>query len=107
MVTFVCAIAGLMISGASLGSGKHSFTVLLYLMGSVCMGCLLVCFGRLGELTWRCLGKNALTLVGFWLVFVVVLPGVSEVVVDTVYPPPSQVELLHEAREAAQAVEKS
>ena len=50
--------------------------------------------------------KNALTLVGFWLVFVVVLPGISEVVVDTLYPPPSHVELLHEAREAAQAVEE-
>ncbi|MEE2788330.1 MAG: ABC transporter permease subunit [Myxococcota bacterium] len=50
--------------------------------------------------------NNALTLVGLWLVLVVVVPGLVQVVLDTVYPPPSQVEMLHEARERAKDVGK-
>ncbi len=49
---------------------------------------------------------NALLLVGLWLAVVVVVPGLVSVAVDTVYPAPSRVELLHEAREAAQEVER-
>lgn len=49
--------------------------------------------------------KNALVLVGLWLIIVVVVPGLINVGVDSLYPAPSRIELLHEAREAAQAVE--
>lgn len=45
--------------------------------------------------------RNALSLVGLWLVLVVVVPGLVNVGVDTLYPPPSRIELMHEAREAA------
>jgi len=50
--------------------------------------------------------RNALSLVGIWLVLVVVIPGLVHVAVDTFHPPPSRMELLHEAREAAQDVER-
>jgi len=50
--------------------------------------------------------KNALVLVGVWLVLVVVIPGLVNVGVNSFYPPPSRLELLHEAREAAQDVER-
>ncbi len=50
--------------------------------------------------------SNALMLVGLWLVVVIVVPGLLHVGVDTLYPPPSRIELLHEAREAGQDVER-
>ena len=106
VVTFVCAILGLIISGASLGSGTALLHSILYLMVLFAWGAFWFALAIWVNSRGGASAKNALTLVGFWLVFVVVLPGVSEVVVDTVYPPPSQVELLHEAREAAQAVEE-
>jgi ABC-2 type transport system permease protein len=49
--------------------------------------------------------RNALQLVGLWLVLVIVIPGLVHVAVDTLYPPPSKIDLLHEAREATQEVE--
>ncbi len=49
--------------------------------------------------------RNALMLVGFWLLFVVVIPGLVQVSVDTLYPPVSRIEVLHEAREATRDVE--
>ena len=45
---------------------------------------------------------NALILVGTWLVFVVIVPGLSQVAADAIYPPPSGVHLMHESREATQ-----
>lgn len=48
---------------------------------------------------------NALTLVGTWLALVVVVPGLSTVALDAVYPPPSRVALVNLAREATSAAE--
>lgn len=50
--------------------------------------------------------RNALWLVGLWLVLVVIVPGLVRVAVDAVHPPPSQMEMVHEARDAAQDAEK-
>ncbi|MGC6419428.1 MAG: ABC transporter permease subunit [Bradymonadia bacterium] len=47
---------------------------------------------------------NALLLVGVWLMFVVILPGLSHVAVEAVYEAPSGVHLMHESREATQAI---
>ena len=45
---------------------------------------------------------NALSLVGLWLLLVIVVPGFVQVAVDIIHPPPSKVEFLHEVREATQ-----
>jgi ABC-2 type transport system permease protein len=50
--------------------------------------------------------RSALVLVGLWLVLVVVVPGLVQVAVDQLYPAPSGIELLHQAREAAGEAEK-
>ncbi|MBT9555659.1 MAG: DUF3526 domain-containing protein [Myxococcales bacterium] len=49
--------------------------------------------------------RNALILVGLWLAFTVVVPGLLRVFVESRYPPPSRVELVNEAREAAEEAE--
>lgn len=49
----------------------------------------------------RSSAANALALVGGWLALVVVVPGLSSVAVDTLYPSPSRVELVNLTREAA------
>jgi len=49
--------------------------------------------------------RNALILVGLWLAFTVVVPGLLRVWVESRYPPPSRVELVNEAREAAEEAE--
>ena len=41
---------------------------------------------------------NALLLVGVWLMFVVILPGLSHVAVEATYDAPSGVHLMHESR---------
>ena len=105
-VTFVCALLGLLVSGASLSSSVAFLHLALYLSVLFSWGAFWFALAVWVNSRGGASAKNALTLVGFWLVFVVVLPGISEVVVDTLYPPPSHVELLHEAREAAQAVEE-
>jgi ABC-2 type transport system permease protein len=56
--------------------------------------------------TWgRSSAGNALALVGVWLLFVVVIPGLVSVAVDAAYPPPSRVALVNLAREAASEAE--
>lgn len=45
---------------------------------------------------------NALSLMGLWLLLVIVVPGVVQVAVDVIHPPPSRVAFLHEVREATQ-----
>ena len=49
--------------------------------------------------------RNALTLVGIWLSLVVIIPGLVQVGIDTFYPAPSAIDLMHEARESSQDVE--
>ena len=53
----------------------------------------------------RSSAANALTLVGFWLALLVVVPGLASVAVDTIYPSPSRVELVNLARAAASDAE--
>ncbi len=49
--------------------------------------------------------QNALVLVGAWLLLVVIVPGLLRAFVEARYPPPSRVELVNEAREAAEEAE--
>jgi len=103
-VTLTCGIVGLVLGGAELGSGAAWAQVGLYLALLFGWGAFWFALSIWVNAGGGASAKNALTLVGFWLIFVVVVPGLSDVLVDTLYPPPSQVELLHEAREASKEV---
>lgn len=50
--------------------------------------------------------RNALLLVGLWLLLVVIVPGLVSVALDSFSPAPSRTELVHEVREAAQEIER-
>lgn len=88
-----------------LGSGARLDTSLLYLL-------LLISYAGFWLLlaVWvNSVGKssagNALALIGFWLVLVVVLPGAASVAVDTLHPSPSRVALVNQARSATEQAE--
>ena len=104
-VTFVCALLGLLVSGASLSSSVLFFILALHLCVLFSWGCLLVRAG-VGKFSRWCIGKECAYTCRVLVGLCGGASGISEVVVDTLYPPPSHVELLHEAREAAQAVEE-
>jgi len=55
----------------------------------------------------RSSAANALSLVALWLLFVVIVPGLASVAVDTIHPSPSRVELVNLAREAARDAEST
>jgi ABC-2 type transport system permease protein len=46
---------------------------------------------------------NAVALAAFWLLFVVIIPSLTGVLVTTVYPVPSRVEMINATREASSA----
>ncbi len=102
VVTLAFALAGLLVAGAELAL----LPVLLY--AAVLVAWALFWFAAsIAVNAWgKSSASNALLLVGLWLLVVVVVPGLVTVAVETVFPPPSRIELLHEAREAAQDVEK-
>ena len=56
-VTFVCALLGLLVSGASLSSSVAFLHLALYL-GALLMGCLLVRAGGLGKFSRWCIGEE-------------------------------------------------
>jgi ABC-2 type transport system permease protein len=105
-LTLVFALIGLIAGGAQF-SGVHAglhtlfYAALLVAWAAFWFAAAIAVNSRGGGSA-----KNALVLVGLWLVLVVVVPGLVNVGVNTFYPPPSRIELLHEAREAAQDVEK-
>lgn len=106
-VTLVFAGVGLFIAGASLDTAAAWAQVGLY-------GALLVSWALFWFAAAVVAGawvknsvQSALVLVGLWLVLVVVVPGLVYVAIDTLYPPPSRLALVHEAREAARDVERT
>ncbi len=105
-VTVVFALVGLVLAGADLGSGAAWGHGALY--GALLLAWTLFWFATAVAVnsTGQTSARNALTLVGLWLLLVVVVPGLTHVAVDTLYPPPSRVELLHEVREASLSVEQ-
>ena len=105
-LTLVFAFLGLLIAGGSFFQREESFHFLLY--AGVLVGWATFWFATAILVNSRggSSAKNALVLVGIWLVVVVVVPGLVNVGVDTFYPPPSRIELLHEAREAARDIQK-
>jgi ABC-2 type transport system permease protein len=91
-----------LVAGARLGEPGAGLRVALY-VGLLVAYTLFWLSLALWVNTWgRSSAANALTLVGLWLAFLVVIPGLASVTVDTLYPSPSRVELVNLARAAAQ-----
>lgn len=103
-VTLVAALAGLLASGADVIAG--AVPALLY--GGLLVAWALFWFAAAVAVDSRggASARNALVLIGAWLVLVVIVPGLLGAAVDTVHPPPDRMALVHEAREAARDVEK-
>lgn len=105
-VTLAFGLVGLVIAGADLGAPGAALHIALYAVVLVAWAIfwfsLAVAVNAWGESSAR----NALLLVGVWLLLVIVVPGLVSVGVDVVAPAPSRIELMHEAREAARDVEK-
>lgn len=104
-VTLVFALLGLVVAGVELGAdgawlqvGLFAGILIAWALFWFAASVLVNSFGGTSA-------RNALQLVGLWLVLVIVIPGLVHVAVDTLYPPPSKMELLHETREATQEVE--
>jgi ABC-2 type transport system permease protein len=104
-VTLVFALLGLLVAGADI-SGEGAW-LHVFLFAAILVAWALFWFAAavLINSFGGSSARNALQLVGLWLVLVIVIPGLVHVAVDTLYPPPSTIELLHEAREASQEVE--
>lgn len=103
-VTVVFAVGGLLVAGADLGAGGAAIG--LYVAVLVAWAMFWFAAAVAVNAFGRSSANNALMLFGLWLLLVVVVPGLVRVGVDTLRPPPSRVEMLHEAREAAQALER-
>ena len=104
LVTLSFAVGGLLVAGVDLGGA--GLEVGLYLAILVAWALFWFAAAVAVNAFGRSSASNALLLFGLWLLVVVVVPGLTRVGVDTLYPPPSRVEMLHEAREAAQAMER-
>ncbi len=100
-VTLIFALIGLFVAGADLTTAAAWGQVALY--ASILVTWALFWFALAVWINARgqTSAGNALAMVGVWLVLVVVVPGLVHIAVDTVYPPPSKLELMHEAQEAA------
>ena len=104
LVTLTFAVVGLLVAGVDLSSagleiGLYLAVLVAWAMFWFAAAVAVNAFGRSSA-------SNALMLFGLWLLVVVVVPGLVRVGLDTLHPPPSRVEMLHEAREAAQAMER-
>ena len=105
-VTLLFAVLGLVVAGAELGAPGAMTQMALY--AAILVAWALFWFAAAVAVNaWGGTSpRNALLLVGMWLVLVVIVPGLVSVGVDAIYPPPSRIELMHEAREAAQEAKK-
>ncbi len=104
-VTLVFALLGLLVAGADISGAGAWLHVGLFAGVLVAWALFWFAAAVLINSFGGSSARNALQLVGLWLVLVIVIPGLVHVAVDTLYPPPSTIELLHEAREASQEVE--
>ena len=106
VVTLIFAIVGLVVAGVDFGATGAFQHIALYALILIAWALFwfaaAIAVNAWGETS----ANNALFLVGLWLVLVVVVPGLIHVAVDSFYPPPSKVELLHEAKEATKDAEK-
>jgi len=106
VVTVAFALIGLLISNADLGGADAWLHVSLYALVLVAWAVFWFAMSVAVNAWGGTSARNALFLVGMWLVLVVVVPGLVHVAVDALYPPPSRIEMVHEAREAAREIER-
>ena len=106
-LTLGFALIGLVVGGADLSSGASWLAAGLYCLILVAWALFWFAAAVAVNAWGSSSARNALSLVGIWLVLVVLIPGVVHVSVDAADPAPSQIELMHTTREAAQNEEKS
>lgn len=94
----IVADPGVVTSGGGLRLTLYVLLLALYVLFWLVLAIFVNALGRSSA-------ANALTLVGFWLALLVVVPGLASVAVDTAYPSPSRVELVNLARAAASDAE--
>ncbi len=106
LVTLALSLVGLVFAGARLSSvtawvhvGLFAVVILSWALFWFAAAVFVNAFGQSSS-------SNALSLVGLWLLLVIVMPGLVQVAVDVMHPPPSRVEFLHEVREATQEAEQ-
>ncbi len=105
LVTLLSGLIGLWLAGADLSAPSAWLHVLWYALLLVAWAFIWFTAAVAVNSRGGNSASNALALIGIWLVVVVVIPGLSAVAVDSVYPAPSAIELISEAREAAQEIE--
>jgi len=105
-LTTIFTVVGLVIVDVDMSSSR-SLTLMVLLVVVLIAWAL---FWFAASIAVNALGRdsstNALLLVGIWLVLVVIVPGLVQVGTDSLYPAPSGIEMVHEAREAAQEAEE-
>jgi ABC-2 type transport system permease protein len=105
MVTLLFAGIGLAVAGVSWADPGTLSHFLLYGLILICWALFWFAAAVLVNAWSPSSARNALTLVGIWLSLVVIIPGLVQVGIDTFYPAPSAIDLMHEARESSQDVE--
>ncbi|MBL90689.1 MAG: hypothetical protein CMH56_02615 [Myxococcales bacterium] len=102
LVGLIFTLVGLLFAGAELSSATAWIHVSLLAMMILAWGLFWFAAAIFVNSKGRSSAGNALSLVGLWLLLVIVVPGFVQVAVDIIHPPPSKVEFLHEVREATQ-----
>jgi ABC-2 type transport system permease protein len=105
-ITVALAVLALLASAEGLTTGEGLVRGALYLAALVAYAAFWFAAAVAVNSRGRTSAGNALALVGLWLALVVAVPGLVRVVVETIYPPPSRVELVNLAREAASEIEE-
>ena len=106
-VTLSLALLGLAAGGVSLSQPGALLHALVYVLTLLCWGGVWFAAALWVNSRHGTSASNALALVGAWLIVVIIVPGLIKLAVDTVYPAPSSMELVHTAREAGLDAEKT
>lgn len=100
-VTFVCALAALLLSGASLTSGETLMRLLLWLTVIAAYGGFWLALALVVNAFGKSSATNAVALAAVWLAVVVVIPSLFNILVTALYPVPPRVELVTAVRDAS------
>ena len=99
--TFGLSITGFLISGGKITTGE-GFSRLLLWMGTVGVyGAFWFSLAILVNGAGRSSATNALSLAGLWLLFVLLIPSILNLVVTTIHPVPSRIEMIQATRRAS------
>ncbi len=104
-VVLVLGVAGPLLGGADLSAPGIGLRLALYLALLAAYSLFWLALSVAVNAWGRSSAGNALSLIGLWLAFLIVIPGLASVAVDAIHPSPSRVELVNLAREAAREAE--